>query len=144
MMSVQSIDHKSEQQTRGFVEGWPLVALRLEGLGALIIATAAYRATGASWLIYAVLFFTPDLSMIGYLANPRIGAAAYNIVHTYASPIAVGAIAFAFGQPALISASLIWAAHIGFDRALGFGLKYPTAFADTHLGALGAFGQPNR
>jgi len=80
-----------------------------------------------------VLFFVPDVSMIGYVINPRIGAALYNVVHAYVLPGAVGLIGLWLADAVLVSLSLIWFAHIGFDRVLGFGLKYPTVFKDTHL-----------
>jgi Domain of unknown function (DUF4260) len=99
-----------------------------------ITATAAYGTMCADWLMFALLFFAPDLSFAGYLANSRIGAATYNAVHTHAVPIAFGLAAYVLGWPVLGRLALIWIAHIGFDRTLGYGLKYSTAFSDTHLG----------
>jgi len=107
--------------------------LRLEAILALAGAIAAYRALGGHWGLFALTFLLPDLSMAGYLRNPRLGAALYNAAHTYAAPAALALIGLASGAttPALLA--LIWAAHIGFDRILGYGLKYPTRFMDTHL-----------
>lgn len=133
-MLASIADQQTNQQAQGFVEGWPHLILRLEGLAVAITATVAYRTVGADWLMFALLFFTPDLSFAGYLANPRIGAATYNAVHTHAVPIALGFVAYVAGWPMLVKVTLIWIAHIGFDRALGYGLKYSTAFSDTHLG----------
>ena len=73
--------------------------------------------------------------MVGYLANPRVGAAVYNLVHTYGGPLALYAYAIGTHNTQLVQLALIWTAHIGFDRMLGFGLKYPTRFKDTHLNA---------
>jgi len=111
--------------------------LRLEGLAAFAAALAAYWHAGFSWPAFALLFLTPDLAMLGYLAGPRIGAATYNLAHNYALAVAVAFGGFFGGAPFLAAGGLIFIAHIGFDRALGYGLKYPTAFADTHLGHIG-------
>jgi hypothetical protein len=112
--------------------------LRAEGLAVLALATYLYARGGHSWLLFAVLFLAPDLSFAGYLAGPRLGAAVYNALHSYVGPLILAAVVLAAGRPAALP--LIWAAHIGFDRALGYGLKYPTAFGDTHLGAVGRSG----
>ena len=125
-------------QTGTGVGGAPKVLLRAEGLFVLAIAVVLYWRGGYSWLWFATLILAPDLSMLGYLANPRIGAACYNAVHTYAVPIAIGLIGLIAGIPTLMGIALIWTAHIGLDRLLGYGLKYPTAFGDTHLGRIGS------
>lgn len=111
--------------------------LQLEGLAGLIVAVLMYRNMHYSWPQFAWLFLVPDLSMAGYLASRRIGAAAYNAVHTYIGPLALAALALV-SQPQLLPYALIWFAHISLDRMLGFGLKYPTRFGDTHLGAFNA------
>lgn len=100
----------------------------------LALAVLLYARGGHSWMLFGVLFLAPDLSFLGYLAGPRIGAAAYNLAHSYAGPGIAAALALLTGRPPVLA--LIWAAHIGFDRALGYGLKYPTDFKDTHLGRL--------
>ncbi|SFK34410.1 DUF4260 domain-containing protein [Methylocapsa palsarum] len=131
------VSHTLGAGQTGEVQGSPRILLRLEGLAVLAAAALAYKAAGASWTFFALLFFAPDLSFAGYLVDPRIGAATYNSVHTYIAPIGLGLAALAFAWPTIWLLSLIWAAHIGFDRSLGYGLKYPTAFGDTHLGAIG-------
>lgn len=113
------------------------VLLRLEGFAVLGLAVAAYASLDASWLLFALLLLAPDLSMIGYLKNPRLGARIYNAGHSYAGPAVLGAIAWAGSYEIMGAIALIWAAHIGLDRMLGFGLKYPSAFGDTHLGTEG-------
>jgi hypothetical protein len=118
--------------------------LRVEGLAFLAGAAALYAQMGAGWLLFAVLFLAPDLSMLGYLAGPRVGAFAYNLAHTYATYLALAGIGLWLGPPLLVALGLIGVAHIGFDRALGYGLKLPTAFQDTHLGRIGRGGVPPR
>jgi hypothetical protein len=124
-------------QNYGNTKGGVRVLLQLEGLGLFVAALALYWKLGASWKMFAILFLAPDLSMIFYLFGPRIGAIAYNAAHTTLGPIVtIGLGYFALG-PLLLAIGLIWAAHVGVDRALGFGLKYATAFGDTHLGRIG-------
>jgi len=128
---------RAPARAEGAAHGAPRALLRLEGALTLITAVAAYHAMGGSWGWLAALFLLPDLSMLGYLAGPRLGAAAYNAGHSHVAPAALAAVALALGAPqwALLGA-LIWVAHIGFDRMLGYGLKYDR-FGATHLGHLG-------
>ncbi len=118
----------------------PIPLLRLEGLLCLAAATVAYGAIGSPWSIFALCFLLPDISLAGYLAGPRLGAAIYNLAHTHALPLQLGLGAWAADWKAGLAAAAIWMAHIGFDRALGYGLKLPTAFHDTHLGRIGRAG----
>lgn len=111
----------------------PLRLLRLEGLALLVGSLVVYFHLGFGWLLLVVLFFVPDLSFAGYLAGPRIGSWAYNVAHTTLSPIALGVVGVLSETDWCVQLALIWLAHIGFDRLLGYGLKYPTAFKDTHL-----------
>jgi hypothetical protein len=111
--------------------------LRLEGLVALAGAVAAYAAIGGSWWLFAVLVLAPDLSMLGMLLGPMAGSRSYNVAHSYAVPAALGAVAWFTGAGWLLPVALIWVAHIGMDRALGYGLKFPGRFDRTHLGAIG-------
>jgi hypothetical protein len=113
----------------------PAVVLRLEGLVVGVAAVALYfDGDYAAWAFFAFLL-APDLSFAGYLAGPRVGAVVYNLAHTYVWPVALAAGCLLTGGGGLpVQIALIWAAHIGVDRFLGYGLKYPTAFKDTHLG----------
>jgi Domain of unknown function (DUF4260) len=111
----------------------PLTLIRLEGLAAAVVAAVVYARIGGSWLIFVLLFLVPDLSMLGYLRGPRVGAAIYNLAHTYLAPILLGASGVFTQQTLVLSLALILFAHIGIDRLLGFGLKYPSGFKDTHL-----------
>ena len=114
----------------------PLPLLRLEGAAVLAGSVCAYRLSHGSWLLFALLFLAPDLSMVGYAINARAGAAAYNAIHTYAGPMLLAMYSIAADRRALLPVALIWIAHIGFDRLLGFGLKYGSGFKDTHLNPL--------
>jgi len=111
----------------------PVVLLHAEGAVALTVSFAAYHQLGGSWLLFLLLFLWPDLFMLGYLANARLGAALYNLVHTYAGPLLLGAAAAFEHWHTTLLFTLIWTAHIGLDRMLGYGLKYATFFKDTHL-----------
>jgi hypothetical protein len=112
----------------------PRPLLHLEGAALLALSVVLYFGfAGGHWLLFAALLLAPDLAMLGYLAGPRAGAAAYNLFHTMVLPIALALAGFALGQPPLLQVGLIWLAHIGMDRAIGYGLKYSTAFKDTHL-----------
>jgi hypothetical protein len=112
----------------------PKLLLHLEGGVVLVGALAAYAYLGANGWLFVALLLAPDLSALGYLAGPRVGSVAYNLAHTYAWPALLLGIGFAAGAPLVLSLGWIWAAHIGMDRLVGYGLKYPTAFKDTHLG----------
>ena len=119
------------------VAGTPRLLLRAEGFAIFCVALALYHGLGAPWWLFVVLFLAPDLSFLGYLAGPRLGAACYNAAHVTLAPAVLGGAAALSGWMPGVWLGLIWAAHIGFDRALGYGLKYPTAFGDTHLGRIG-------
>lgn len=111
--------------------------LRIEGLVVLLLSLLLYAQYGRGWLFFALLLLLPDLSMIGYLAGTRTGALLYNLVHTYSASLLLAAMAVLFHQNTSLSVALIWSAHIGMDRMLGYGLKLPTSFQDTHLGRIG-------
>ncbi len=111
----------------------PGILLRLEGLAALVISVLLYARHDASWLLLAVLALAPDLSALGFIGGQRLGTITYNLAHTYTLPAILGAAGLLGGNDLAISLALIWAAHIGMDRAIGYGLKYPGAFKDSHL-----------
>ena len=112
----------------------PALVLRVEGLLVLGAAVALYvDGDFPVWPLPAFIL-APDLAFAAYLGGPRAGAAAYNLTHTYVVPVALAAGALLAGENGVtLQIALIWAAHIGGDRFLGYGLKYPTAFKDTHL-----------
>jgi hypothetical protein len=111
--------------------------LRLEGLAVAAIAVALYARTGASWWLFAVLFLVPDLSMLGYLRSSCWGARCYNAIHSYVTPATLALCALLLHADGLLPLALIWTSHIGVDRLMGYGLKYPEGFGWTHLGRLG-------
>lgn len=111
----------------------PKGLLHAEGLAVLAAATFVYSTLGASWWWYALLFLAPDLAMLGYLRGQRIGAWSYNVAHTYVGPLLLAAGGYFAESTHVLALALIWSAHIGFDRLLGYGLKYPSGFKITHL-----------
>ncbi|HEY2034557.1 MAG TPA: DUF4260 domain-containing protein [Rhizomicrobium sp.] len=117
-------------------EGGVKTLLQLEGLAMLAASVGLYRLIGGDWKLFAILILAPDLIFLGYLFGPRIGAAAYNAVHTITGPLLLAGWGLAAGQHIALAVSLIWMAHISFDRAIGFGLKYPSSFNDTHLSSV--------
>ena len=111
----------------------PKLLLQIEGGAVLLAMCILYHQLQGSWLWFGLLFLSPDFSMLGYLANKKVGAAIYNFGHTYTVPFLVLSVLWFCGQTSYSWLTLIWFAHIGFDRLLGYGLKYETAFKDTHL-----------
>ncbi|QOZ26542.1 DUF4260 domain-containing protein [Bradyrhizobium sp. CCBAU 51753] len=111
--------------------------LRLEGLALFVGMTVLYGVWDGSWLLYVLCFLVPDLSFAAYLAGPRAGAVVYNAAHAYLAPMVLMTIGFASAEPLVLSIAMIWLAHIGIDRALGYGLKYAKGFGYTHLGRIG-------
>jgi hypothetical protein len=111
----------------------PRLLLHAEGAVVFAGATVLYFHEGYAWWLYLLLALAPDLSMLGYLGGPRTGALAYNAAHTFALPVALAVVGVLADADGLVAVTLIWIAHIGADRALGYGLKYPSAFKDTHL-----------
>jgi hypothetical protein len=119
------------------VTGGPRLLLRLEGLTLFVGAVIAFSMTQQSWWLFALLILAPDLSMLGYLAGSRIGAIAYNAVHVTFGPIVLTVAGLLFGDLPVLGVAMIWLAHIGIDRAIGYGLKYGKGFGFTHLGRIG-------
>jgi Domain of unknown function (DUF4260) len=121
----------------GAVAGSVRTVLRLEGLCVLMAAAIAYSKFGLGWATFALFFLTPDLSFLGYLLGPKVGAISYNSAHSYVGAVGCLTLALLFSEPSVLSVGLIWSAHIGFDRVLGYGLKYSEGFSFTHLGRIG-------
>jgi ABC-type nitrate/sulfonate/bicarbonate transport system permease component len=111
--------------------------LKLEELAQLLLAVFVFAHLPFAWWVLPATFLLPDLSMLGYLAGPRVGAASYNLAHHKALAIAVGVAGWALGLPLGVLAGTILLFHSAFDRLLGYGLKYSTGFQDTHLGRVG-------
>ncbi|HJP67351.1 MAG TPA: DUF4260 domain-containing protein [Sphingomicrobium sp.] len=121
----------------GAATGGVRLLLRLEGVVLFAGMTLLYGLWEGSWWVYAILFLAPDVSFAAYLAGPKVGAIVYNAAHSYLAPVALMTIGLALAAPLTLSLAMIWLAHIGIDRALGYGLKYQAGFAFTHLGRIG-------
>jgi len=111
----------------------PRLLLRLGGGAVLAGSLALYFDEGFGWLTLVVLALAPDLALLAYAAGPQAGAIAYDIVHTEMLPVALGVVGVVATEALAVQLALIWLGHIGVDRLLGYGLKYSTAFGDTHL-----------
>jgi len=115
----------------------PIFLQRVEGAVLLALSLLLYWKHSGSWLLFVVLILAPDLFMLGYLRGPVAGAAFYNLGHTWLLPGLIGAAGLVGGSQLAISVALIWLGHVGVDRLLGYGLKHPSSFQDTHLGRIG-------
>ncbi|MDX8526119.1 DUF4260 domain-containing protein [Mesorhizobium sp. MSK_1335] len=113
------------------------LAVRLEWVAVAVVAIVFYAMAGISWWLFALLILAPDLSMLGYIAGPRIGAIAYNALHILIAPLVLVLAGKVLANSTMTAVALIWIAHIAIDRALGYGLKLSTGFQDTHLGRIG-------
>ncbi|MEV4713458.1 DUF4260 domain-containing protein [Micromonospora sp. NPDC049374] len=120
----------------------PVQTQRIEGVAVAAFAVVVTVAVGYAWWWLLALFLIFDLSMVGYLRGPHVGAFCYNLGHSYALPALLGAIAVAaaaFREPIdwLGILAIAWVFHIAVDRALGYGLKTTEGFEHTHLGRIG-------
>ncbi|PEJ07324.1 DUF4260 domain-containing protein [Bacillus wiedmannii] len=107
--------------------------VHFEGLVVFVATIYAYSIYEFSWIIFFVFLLAPDVSMLAYGINNRVGAKIYNICHTYIISILIAIIGVYFKIDTVIIIGLIWTAHIGMDRMFGYGLKYETDFKDTHI-----------
>lgn len=119
--------------TTGAVRSW----LRLEGLAAFGAGLVLFGLNGGAWLLLVPLLLLPDLSAAGYLFGRSVGAFTYNLIHNWAPGFILLALGFWTGSAEVLVAAAILIAHVGMDRAVGYGLKLPTSFQDTHLGRMG-------
>jgi uncharacterized membrane protein YccC len=115
------------------LDNLPRLLLRAEGTVVALAAVALYFYAGYPWWLLVVLALAPDVSFIGFAAGQRVGTATYNAAHTYLVPVALGTVGVVAGADLATQVALVWITHIGVDRAIGYGLKYPTGFKDTHL-----------
>jgi hypothetical protein len=107
--------------------------LQAEGLPIFVAGAVAFGALGGPWLAFVPLLLVPDLSMVGYLRDTRLGALTYNVGHNLVTAGALLGLGLGLNVNWLAIAGSVTLAHIGMDRLLGYGLKYPTTFRDTHL-----------
>jgi len=111
----------------------PGVLLRLEGAAVLAAAVIVYYDRGWSWLAFALLLLVPDVGLLALLAGPRTGAYVYDALHVYVGPVALLVASLLGDWPPGMQVAVIWLAHIGMDRLVGYGLRYPTGARETHL-----------
>ena len=131
------MDGTMTTESTGSATGGCRILLRLEGLTLFLGMTLLYAVWGGSWWVYSVLFLVPDISIAAYLSGPKFGAMIYNAMHSYMAPMTLMVVGLGMAAPMLLSIAIIWLAHIGIDRAFGFGLKYSAGFGFTHLGRIG-------
>ncbi len=111
----------------------PRLFLHGEGTAVFLTSLIFYHSLNLSWLTFFIFLLTPDLIMLAYLINTRVGSLTYNIIHTYALPLSFAALTLLLDWSLGLQIALIWTAHIGLDRMVGYGLKYPNDFKHTHL-----------
>ena len=111
----------------------PNILLRLEGLIVLGAAIALYANGTYRWWVFAALLLAPDLSALPYLISNRWGAISYNLIHTYVGPLLLALYALNANNGTALQLAIIWFAHIGMDRVVGYGLKYMESFKQTHI-----------
>ena len=128
---------ESAMEASGAATGGVKMLLRCEGFALFLAACGFYDIWGGPWWLFVVFFLAPDLSFLAYLIGAKEGAIVYNAVHTTIAPIVLAGIGSALSMPFALSIAIIWLAHIGLDRALGYGLKYQAGFGFTHLGRIG-------
>jgi hypothetical protein len=110
------------------------VLLKLEYLALVCLSIFLFSLLPYPWWLYLVLFLTPDIGMIGYLINTRIGAFTYNLTHLIFIGIGLYLIGSFMSAPLLQLIGVVMLGHSNFDRILGFGLKHADSFKHTHLG----------
>ena len=120
----------------GAVVGAPKLVLRLEGATLFAASIALFAAQSQAWWLYPALLLVPDIFMLGYLRNTKLGSIIYNLGHSYPLAALVTVLGFALSSQVTIAIGAIWFGHIGWDRMFGYGLKYATSFKHTHLGDL--------
>jgi hypothetical protein len=119
--------------SEGTVVGAPRLWLQLEGGTLLVGSLIAFSTTHRSWWLVPLVLFIPDLLMAGYLGGTRIGAHAYNLAHSSPLPALMVGYGWWQNRQLFLALGLVWLGHIGMDRLLAFGLKYPDHFQHTHL-----------
>jgi hypothetical protein len=134
---IGTMADNGETGTAGAARGGVRTLLRLEGVALALASVVFYSYFEGSWALFAILLLAPDLSFLGYLGGPRVGAAVYNTAHAAIIPMLLGIVGMVMPSALAMHLALIWSAHIGIDRALGYGLKYDAGFSFTHLGRIG-------
>ena len=128
-----TMSHVTEGADLAWIRPW----LRAEGLATFAAGLAGFLFLGLPWWAFLLLLIVPDVSMVGYLRGPRLGAVLYNLAHDLATGVAIAGLGLAIGSVPAAAAGAILVAHSGMDRLAGYGLKLPSSFQDTHLGRIG-------
>lgn len=114
---------------------YPIPQRRIECAVVMFCALFTYNQLGFHWGMFAALFFIPDLSLLVYVfAGRRVGGIAYNLAHCFVGPVLLGLWGWQSGGELVQAIALTWLAHAAFDRAIGWGLKYPDSFCNTDMG----------
>jgi hypothetical protein len=111
--------------------------IKLEELGEFLFSIYLFSLLPYPWWFYPLFFFAPDLSMVGYLAGPRLGAITYNLIHHKALSLSLFVVGSLLHIPVLSLIGVIILGHSSLDRVMGYGLKFSDSFGHTHLGAIG-------
>ena len=128
-----STSHRTDVADPAWARPW----LRAEGLATFAAGLAGFLFLGLPWWAFLLLLIVPDVSMVGYTRGPRVGAIIYNVAHDLATGVAIAGVGLVIGSVPLAAAGAILVAHGGMDRIMGYGLKLPSSFRDTHLGRIG-------
>lgn len=111
--------------------------VRLEEFGIFLFSIYLYSTLVYPWWLFPLLLFVPDISMLGYLKDTRVGALIYNIFHFRAFSLVLFALGDFFSMTLVSLLGVILFAHSSLDRAFGYGLKFEDGFGHTHLGIIG-------
>jgi hypothetical protein len=136
-MTTHSMSTATQPTTTAASQSWMRRWLQAEGAATFAIGLAAFLWLGLPWYAFVLLLLVPDLSLVGYLRGPRAGAIVYNLAHDLATGVVVFGLGVASGIVPVAAIGAVLVAHSGMDRVAGYGLKFPTAFGDTHLGHIG-------
>ena len=136
-LSTTMIEQQATTTPLASAATWIKPWLRAEGAATFAAGLAGFLWLGLPWYGFALLLLVPDVSAVGYLRGPRVGAIVYNLAHDLATGAAVVGVGLALGSVPVAAAGAILVAHSGMDRMAGYGLKLPTSFRDTHMGRIG-------
>ena len=125
--------HPISETDQAWIRPW----LRAEGLATFAAGLAGFLFLGLAWWAFPLLLLVPDVSMVCYIRGPRVGAVVYNLAHDLATGAVITAVGLAIGSMPLTAIGAVFVAHSGMDRIMGYGLKLPSSFKDTHLGRIG-------
>jgi hypothetical protein len=112
------------------------IILSLEYIAGVVLSLYLFSLADSRWWLYLVLFFTPDIAMVGYVISSKIGAACYNFTHHLGVAVFLYVIGKLVHMPTMELVGIVWLGHLYFDRSLGYGLKYADNFKHTHIGML--------